>query len=249
MAKIYLLVFMFVSLVSSIARADATHSKYTFIPANAKIYLPLVKNQQEELWPKAPLPYYFGALIEKESCVTLTSKRCWDPRSRLLTSREEGAGFFQLTRAYNSQGKVRFDTLTDLSKKYDNYLKDLSWSNVYSRPDLQINAGILLSKNNYDQLYFIKDPKERMYFSDAAYNQGLGRTLNQSRICGLQEGCNPELWFHNVASVCTNNAVLYGGRTACEINRDHVSDIFQNRIEKYYKIWNCVTPEPLDKIK
>ncbi len=235
---------IFLSYTSSCYSAD--HSTYSYIPVNADKYLPLLKYQQEQIWPDLMTPYYLGALVEKESCYTLTSKRCWDPTSRLKTDREEGAGLFQLTRAYKTNGTVRFDTLTDLSRKYSQYLRDLSWSNVYQRPDLQLDAGILLSKENWDGLYNIKGPMNRMYFTDASYNQGIGNTYKQMRLCGLTKGCNPQNWFGNVALMCTNTKVLYGTRSACDINRDHVNDIFNIRLNKYKGIWDALSPTPFN---
>lgn len=224
----------------------AGYSPYTYIPVNADKYLPLLKYQQEQIWPDNAMPYYLGALVEKESCYTLTNKRCWDPTSRLKTDREEGAGLFQLTRAYKTNGTVRFDTLTDLSLKYSRYLRDLSWSNVYQRPDLQLSAGILLSKENWDRLYNIKGTANRMYFTDASYNQGIGNTFRQMRLCGLTKGCDPQYWFGNVDSQCTNTKILYGTRSACDINRDHVNDIFNIRLNKYKGIWGTLSPTPFN---
>ena len=237
MARIALVVIL--SMLAMTASADNYYPKslYTLVPDNAFKYLPIVKQEQEKIWPDLITPAYLGALIEKESCYTLTSKKCWNPDSRLLTSREEGAGFFQLTRAYTSSGSVRFDTLTNLRDKYSDYLKELSWDNVYLRPDLQITAGILLVKENYAGLYNVKDKEQRLLFTDASYNQGIGNTFKQMRLCGLQKGCNPQIWFNNVALACTTNRVIYGNRTACQINRDHVYDIFNVRLKKYKDIW------------
>lgn len=236
--------FVMTLLMLSSSAYAANHSPNTYIPVNADKYLPLLKHQQEELWPELNIPYYLGALVEKESCYTLTSKRCWDPTSRLKTDREEGAGLFQLTKAYKSNGALRFDTLTDLSRKYSKYLRDLSWSTVYQRPDLQLDAGILLSKENWTMLYNIKGPMNRMYFTDASYNQGVGNTYKQMRLCGLTKGCNPQYWFDNVSKMCTNNKILYGTRSACDINRDHVYDIFKVRLNKYKDVWSSITPTP-----
>ncbi len=233
----------YLALFAGIAHA-VDYSPNTYIPYNAHTYLPLLKYEQGLMWRGLVEPWYLGALIEKESCYTLRSIRCWNPRSQLKTSREEGAGLIQLTRAFNLNGTVRFDMLNTMAKKYSYYLKDLSWSDIYQRPDLQIRAGILLSKENYDALYSITDAKERLYFTDASYNQGIGNTFKQARLCGLVSNCNPRIWFNNVAKMCTGTRVLYGNRSACEINRDHVNDIFNIRMPKYKKLWPDIEPKP-----
>jgi len=89
---------------------------------------------------------YIPSLIEHESCISLTHKRCWEPTSRLKTQREEGAGLGQLTRTYRKDGTIRFDSLTDMRNRYRESLKELTWKNVYQRPDLQIRAITLMSR-------------------------------------------------------------------------------------------------------
>lgn len=220
----------------------ANYSPYTYVPNNAKKYLPILKKQTNEILPKFKEPYYFAGLIEQESCVSLTSKRCWNPESRLKTSREEGAGLGQITRAYNSNGSLRFDTLTSLRNKYMDQLKELSWSNIYYRPDLQIRAMILLWDENYSKLFNITGPRNRVMFADAAYNGGLRGVFNDQRLCSLTKGCNYQYWFGNVEMTCTKSKrILYGNRSACDINREHVSNVIKIRMDKY-KPYYDITP-------
>ena len=55
----------------------------------------------------------------------------------------------QITRAYRADGSLRFDALEELRTRYKTELYELNWHNIYTRPDLQIRAGILKSKENY----------------------------------------------------------------------------------------------------
>ena len=96
-----------------------------------------------------------------------------------------------------------------------------------------MRAVILKSKDDYATLSGVKDPVERLYFTDVAYNQGIGRTLKQRKTCGLKENCNPQLWFSHVEEQCVPGKILYGGMTACDISRRHVKDIFNTRLIKY----------------
>ena len=228
MKKLFLLLY-FISMHSF-----SQISVKTYIPENAKQVLPILKKQQMQYWPEHPMPESLAALAEHESCISLTHSKCWNPRSTLSTKRELGVGMFQLTKAYREDGSIRFDALTDLRKKHFSELKELSWDNIHVRPDLQITAMLLMSKDNYKALYNVKDPIVRLHFSDAAYNGGLGGVNSDRRLCGLKAGCDPQTWFENVETTCSKSKkILYANRNACDINRHHVYDVFNNRSDKY----------------
>ena len=116
----------------------------TYIPGKAYVYIDLLKNELNTFFPEINDKHYFAGLAEQESCISLKHKKCWDPRSQLKTNREEGAGIFQLTRAYKSDGSIRFDSLAEMRNKHNNYLKELSWDTIYNRPDLQIMSALPL---------------------------------------------------------------------------------------------------------
>jgi len=131
------------------------------------------------------------------------------------------------------------DTLTHLVRKFPNQLSELTWQNVYKRPDLQMKAGLLLWKDNYERIkrvYGKGMPEvELIAFTDAAYNGGYGGVRNDMRQCTATKGCNPKLWFGNVERTCTKSKrLLYGHKNACDINREHVRRIFFKRLAKYY---------------
>lgn len=212
-------------------------------PSNIKEYLPsgverltdIVYKESQEIIPEI-YPWYFYSLIEQESCITLTHSKCWNEKSELKNSREQGTGIFQLTRAWDAKGKLRFDTLTDLSKKYG-LLKDLNWNNVKTRPDLQIRAGLLLSKENFFKLYTVTDINERIAMTDAAYNGGIGHTLKERVACGILKGCDPQKWFGHVENIKTvksqKKIKAYGNKSAYEINREHTRNVMTVRLLKY----------------
>lgn len=222
------------SLLMLVSTLCFAQSVLTFIPPQAIQYLPVVKTESDRLMVNFDHPYYFGALIEHESCISLKHKRCWNPKSQLKTSREEGAGLGQITRTYRPDGSSRFDVLTELRERHLEELKELSWQNVYERPDLQIRSMILLSKENYKYFYNIPDQFERLAMTDAAYNGGRGGVFNERRACGLAANCDPGLWFGHVEKYCLKSKKpLYGNRSACDINRHHVEDVLHTRLPKY----------------
>jgi hypothetical protein len=51
----------------------------TGIPPGAVQHLPALRAQLAQAWPDMPEPAYLGALIEHESCVTLTSPAAGSP--------------------------------------------------------------------------------------------------------------------------------------------------------------------------
>jgi len=226
-------------LILLLISADELHSRprinvRTYIPRLAYRVLPVVKCERERILPRFPMPGYFGSLIEQESCIYLTHSKCWNPKSKLDTKRELGIGLGQLTKAYRSDGSIRFDSLSSLRKKYMSELKDLSWGTIETRPDLQILAIMLMSSDNYKALYKIKDIQARVAMSDAAYNGGLRGVGRDRRVCGLAANCNPDLWFDNVEKYCSKSKrVLYGGKNACDINREHVYNVLRLRLDKY----------------
>lgn len=140
----------------------------------------------------------------------------------------------QITRAWRNN-VLRFDSLTALKRKHPELLGGWDWSNVYDRADYQLLGIILLSKDSYDALYpRIGDATQTLYFADAAYNGGLGGVNNDRRACVLRSGCDPRVWFGNVERTCTKSrAAMYGRRSACDINREHVTNVFRVRSNKY----------------
>lgn len=223
---------LLLALASAFANAQ---SAVTHIPPQAFFYLSTLGNQVDQLWPDMFARNYFPALIEHESCLSLTHSRCWSPRSRLKSQREEGAGLGQLTRAFREDGSLRFDALEESRKLDPKGLNELRWETVYDRPDLQMRVIVLMTRSTWNRLYtLVPGNPQRLAMTDAAYNGGLGGVLNERRACGLRTSCNPDEWFGHVELVCLKSKKpLYGARSACDINRHHVHDVLHTRMPKY----------------
>lgn len=242
-------IIIMISILLSLNLYSGSCSSKTYIPeraiTNVDTLYEVVDITMEEIGNDIP-PYYFPALVEHESCVQLCgtgywAKRCWNPISRLKTywdkdktlNREEGAGLFQLTRAWYKNGTLRMDTVRDLKRKYPKELKELNWDNVYDRPDLQMKAGLLLWRSNYKILPNTITEYNRMLMADSIYNGGY-KYFNKERIeCNLRKGCDSDVWFDNVENMnARGTKILYGERTAYMINRNHVKDVVY-RMGKY----------------
>lgn len=206
----------------------------TYIPEQAGQYLPTLAAEQRNYWPDHPRREVLPALVEHESCIGLKHSRCWNPKSRLKSDREEGAGFGQITRAYRKDGSLRFDALQEMRDRHP-VLNEWTWQNVYSRPDLQLRAVVLMSRDNYKTISrLVRDPEAALAFADAAYNGGMGGVQNERRACGMKAGCDPQRWFGHVEATCLKSQVaIYGNRSACDINRYHVADVLLVRSGKY----------------
>lgn len=194
---------------------------------------PVLKTEAERWWPELDRPWYVPALISHESCISYTHSRCWAPTSELRSQREQGLGLGQLTRAWRPDGSLRFDTLAELRSQHP-ALRELSWSTLAQRPDLQIRALVIQSRGNWLALREVDDLVQRLAMTDAAYNGGLGGVQRERRACQLAPGCNPQRWFGHVERHCLKSRQpLYGGRSACDINRHHVSDVVLVRMPRY----------------
>lgn len=208
----------------------------TYIPPQAYKYQLTIKDEINKFFPELEYKNYVPGLIEHESCLSLTHNKCWNPQSQLKTSRELGIGLGMLTKAYNTDGSIRFDKLSELRTTYKTYLKELSWETLAQRPDLQIRSIILMLNADYNKLYDIEDQYQRLAMIDAAYNGGIGGLQKERRQCGLTKGCNPNIWFDNVERmVVKSTKAIYGNRSAFSINRDHVRDTLLIRMPKYKK--------------
>ena len=212
------------------------YSQKNYIPKQAYNYRDIIYEETLEYYRESPHYNYIPSLIEHESCISLTHSKCWNPSSRLKTSREEGAGLGQLTRAFNPDGSIRFDSLSNLKRNYPKQLSELSWGNIYVRADLQIRAIELMVNETYKSLYNIDNVEARLHMTDSAYNGGLRDLQRSRRECGLARNCNPGIWFDNVERYCVKSKKsLYGNRSACDINIHHVKDVFKSKLPKYQK--------------
>lgn len=209
-------------------------SKVRLIPQRCRDLRGLVLEEADTYMSGIPFRGYFGALIQHESCITTTHSRCCSPKSQLKTSREEGAGLGQITKAFKSDGSIRFDKLDEMRKAYRDELHELSWKTIYDRPDLQVRAIIILSRENHRRLISVKDDYERWSMTNLAYNGGIG-AVNKARIaCGLTKNCNPDVyWGHVERYNPKSTKPLYGNRSAKDINQQHTKHIMRDLLPRY----------------
>jgi hypothetical protein len=226
---------LFLGLVS-FARADAPDVQ-TFVPTAAVRLAPVATAEIERTWPAMHRRSYLGALVEQETCISLTHRTCWSPQARLLTSREEGAGLGQITRAWDAAGNLRFDALAETRALAQVDLAELDWQTVYTRADLGLRAALVKVKDcdaRLQRLGHFAD-LDRVAFCDAAYNGGWGGMVQDRARCALQPGCDPAQWFGHVEATSGKSRTKWQGygQSAFDINRGHVRATVIVRRPKY----------------
>ena len=201
---------------------------------------PMVVQEIEQHWAQMPRRSYLGALIEQESCPSLSHRMCWSTTARLKTSREEGGGMTQFTRAWTASGALRFDALAEVKAMAPKALQELNWETLYERPDLNVRAAIVKLRNcdaNLSKLTPGLDDLTRVAMCDAAYNGGWAHLQQDRKLCQLTQGCNPNQWFGHVEkhSVKSREKWQGYGQSAYDVNRGHVRNTvpLKSRREKY----------------
>lgn len=212
----------------------------SFVPMNCQNLAPIVKRETMTYMPDLRQQWYFGALIEHESCISLKHSKCCSPKAELKTKRERGAGVSQITKAFNPDGSVRFDALGDLKRRYKTELKELTWDNILDKPDLQIRAMVLLSKGNFNSLFTVEREIEKIRMADSAYNGGITAVKNARMACHMAANCNSQIWFGNVERyIKKSTKAIYAGRSALDINLHHVKDVTVTRYGKYQQLYTA----------
>ena len=212
----------FVSLMGNVVHADE-------FPSNAKLYLPMLKAEQQAYWADMSLPSALGAQIEQETCSSLKSKRCWSPRVELRTSRERGVGLGQITKT------ARFDALSEVVASNRQALAGWGWeSNLYD-PKYQLRALVLKDKQGWSVMHGTASDSDRLAFTFASYNGGIGGVMSDRKMCQAIRGCDSGRWFGNVehTSLKAKKAVAGYGVSFFQVNRDYVRNVMVVRRARY----------------
>lgn len=197
------------------------------IPALATVYLPMLAAVIALLWPSMPDRALIAAQIEQETCPSLTSKKCWNPRTELKTSREYGFGLGQLTVT------KKFNNF-EAARGWDKSLAGWKWEDRFNA-DMQLRALVAYDRNLYSQIRFGATDQDRLAFMFSSYNGGLGGLLKDRRMCAAVKGCDPERWFGHIEnhSFRAKTSVDGYGKSFFEINREYVRNILFVRSPKY----------------
>lgn len=208
------------------------------LPALAQVYLGLLISTQQHYWADAPAPWMMAAQIEKETCITLRHSKCWSPYAELKTSRENGIGFGQATRAYNADGSIRFDKISELVAAHPDALKGWSWGTRYNA-EYQMRGLVMMDKSGHHRYRLLADtPMDLWRFTLSGYNGGDGHVLKDIKACHSAPGCNSRIWYGNVEnhSIKSRKPWQGYGQSAFDINRGYVKRI-ETRAPAYEPHW------------
>jgi len=223
------LVFLGLALLTGlIFLAFAGRAAAADLPAGAAQYLPVLSSEQMTHWPDVPLRSSLAAQIEQETCPSLKSSKCWNPRTELKTDREYGFGLGQLTVT------PRFDNFKE-ARKLDASLRDWRFEDRYD-PVKQIRTMVLMDRAAYTRLAsLVQNERERLAMAISAYNGGLGGVLQDRRLCASQPGCDPGKWFGHVekTSLKARSKVAGYGQSFFDINRGYVRAVMVDRRPRY----------------
>ena len=220
-------------LFTSVANAEQ-------IPAAAQRYLPVISAEAKAHWPQsltktgraAPLQMIAG-LVDHETACPRTAT-CFRPEATYKTAREEGVGFGMFTRAFNGNGSLRFDALTELKALHPQALRDANWQHNKFNPVLQARALVLKVADNYATAAKITPfPEERLTFAVVMHNRGAQGVANEVAACAMTRGCDRTRWAGNVERTCTaSRKIIPGtGRSACDISRAYPVDVARRAVK------------------
>lgn len=197
------------------------------LPANALQYLPVLKGEIEAHWPDTFRRAYFGGQVEQETCISLKHRKCWSPTAELKTDREYGFGLGQITVT------ASFNNFEEARKLHPS-LADWTWDNRYNA-QYQLRSMVLKDKFNHGKFSWAVNERERMAFTFASYNGGIGGVLSDKRVCSTTPNCLTDRWFGNVEHTSRKAKVAAKGygKSFFEINREYVVNVMTVRHQKY----------------
>ena len=197
------------------------------LPPGAVKYLPVLAAEQAAHWPNAPLRSAIAAQIEQETCPSLKSAKCWNPRTELKTSREYGFGLGQLTVT------PKFDNFAE-ARKLHGSLRDWKFEDRFDA-ERQLRVVVLMDRAAFNRLPFVGDQRERLAMTFSAYNGGLGGVLQDRRLCAKVTGCDPDRWFGHVEhqSLKAKTKTAGYGKSFFDINRGYVRAVMDERRHRY----------------
>lgn len=197
------------------------------IPTLALAYFPVLKEEQVKYWPEAPRIEWLAGQVEKETCITLTRSKCWNPKAELKTSREYGFGLGQLTIT------AEFNNFEE-AKTWDKGLANWKWEDRYNA-NYQLRALVVYMRNLNGRIKGEATNREGYAMTLSAYNGGLGGLLKDRALCGNTRGCDSSKWYGNVEHTSTKakTAVKGYSKSFFETNRGYVEEVMNHRYKKY----------------
>jgi hypothetical protein len=214
--------------VAAIAAMTCQHGAAATLPGDAPQLIGTLKAEIGRYWPEVTPRAWVPALIEQESL--------WRVRAQLKTDRELGCGLGQFTKAFNADGSVRFDALTE-TKRLDPSLANWSWQDC-ANAQMQMRAVVLKLRSHERQCVpLMATNRDAKACNAAVYNGGGGSITKRIRSCQVTAGCDPRVWFGHLDTQCPQSRVRHAGyaESFCEINSKYPARI-EERMPKYQEV-------------
>lgn len=193
------------------------------IPPGARQHLPTLNAIVTEEWPTVCLPQVMAGQVEQESG--------WKTRATLKTSRELGRGLTQLTIAYKSDGRERFNAYRDAVRLRQ--LAAWDWQADPYNPRYQLTYLVLRDRAAYARYSRLMATSTDTWCATlVSYNAGEGRVLKR-RALALATGRPADRWEGGLAEAHgpAENVLLYG-RPLWQAVNEYPARVF-TRAEKY----------------
>lgn len=197
----------------------------TKLPGDSARHLPILNEEISTYWPNLIPREFLAGVIDQESN--------WKSKAQLKTSREWGCGYGQFTIAYNANGTVRFDALEE-TKRLHSSLKEWSWKDC-SEVKFQLRAVVLKMKvNDRNCTALMNSNIDIKACAASQYNGGAGGFNKRVRLCRMEKGCEPKVWFNHLENQCGQSNVKHAGygESFCQINSNYPKRVF-TRMNKF----------------
>lgn len=197
------------------------------LPPNAQLYLPVLVQEIKANWPSLSVPHFLAGQVEQETCPSLKSAKCWNPKTENINPKNNGEYGWGLGQLTNTN---RYNNFEEVTTRYSG-LKTWKWEDRFN-PEFQLRAMTLMDKSAF--VTFKTDELNALWFAFSAYNGGRMSVLNDQKYCAQIAGCDPKQWFGHVeVNSLKARTKLSGYRvSAFDINREYVRNI-RTRAVKY----------------
>ena len=212
--------------------SNSAFAKEPPVPIGQEADLPMLVKETRDRWNARPP---VNAVAVNASLVRQESG--WKKTAALHTSREDGAGYGQFTRAYRADGSIRFDAVEDIAK-VDASLKGWSWADRYNAT-MQLRAVAVKNRECFRrQRKTAVDDLNAFSLCDAEYNSGPGNVIAAQKVCRLTAGCHPGIWEGHVNQhlVISNLRPPGYGQSLRDINLTHVHNVINIYLPKYQRV-------------
>ena len=226
---------LLITAVVFLATRTVHAAELPFIPDKAKLYLPALNNAIKVTGFPKEFQESIAGQVEQETCPALKSKKCWNPKTELKTSRENGIGLGQLTIAYNADGTERFNGFKEVRQYKE--LKDWAWEDRYN-PEMQIRGIIIKDRIAYNMIkWSVINEYEKLAMTYAAYNGGVGGLLSDRKLTQMNNGDTTK-WFGGIELYSKKSKIPHPEYKVSffDINRSYPKNILTIRMMKY-KPW------------